>query len=212
MGTRNLTMVISNGKAVIAQYGQWDGHPDGQGATALRFLKECDMNKFRQTLDRCRFIDETKEAEIKDFLNSIGATDGWLTMEQSAEYHRRYPFLTRNNGANILNLLYGDQTDDVLWITDSSEFAADSLFCEWAYVIDLDNETFEVFEGFNKSPLNNEERFYYLQEQNKHYSERRGDDEQYYPIKHVKTYKLSELPDVKTFIEEVDKLTEEQEA
>ena len=39
MGTRNLTMVISNGKTKVAQYGQWDGYPDGQGMTALSTLK-----------------------------------------------------------------------------------------------------------------------------------------------------------------------------
>jgi hypothetical protein len=32
---------------------------------------------------------------------------------------------------------------------DYHEFALDSLFCEWAYVIDLDREVFEVYEGFS---------------------------------------------------------------
>ena len=31
MGTRNLTMVIQDQQTRIAQYGQWDGFPDGQG-------------------------------------------------------------------------------------------------------------------------------------------------------------------------------------
>lgn len=35
---------------------------------------------------------------------------------------------------------------------DSHEFLADSLFCEWAYIINLDNYSFEVHRGFNKSP------------------------------------------------------------
>jgi len=29
MGTRNLTIVTSNGKTKVAQYGQWDGYPGG---------------------------------------------------------------------------------------------------------------------------------------------------------------------------------------
>ena len=131
--------------------------------------------------------------------------------EQSAKYKEKYPFLTRDNGASILSLLNDASTEENLWIHDNSEFAADSLFCEWAYVIDLDKETFEVYKGFNQTPLEKTERFYYLQEQNKHYVERRGDDDQYYPVKHVMTYKLSELPNTETFIEEIDNLTNVEE-
>lgn len=35
MGTRNLTAVYLDGQYKVAQYGQWDGYPEGQGITAL---------------------------------------------------------------------------------------------------------------------------------------------------------------------------------
>lgn len=47
MGTRNLTVVIKKAKPVVAQYGQWDGYPSGQGATVLNFLKS--RNNERRT-------------------------------------------------------------------------------------------------------------------------------------------------------------------
>lgn len=31
MGTRNLTAVYLDGQYKVAQYGQWDGYPEGQG-------------------------------------------------------------------------------------------------------------------------------------------------------------------------------------
>ena len=40
MGTRNLTCVIKDGKYRVAQYGQWDGYPEGQGMNILNFLKK----------------------------------------------------------------------------------------------------------------------------------------------------------------------------
>jgi hypothetical protein len=38
MGTRNLTVVISNNQTKVAQYGQWDGNPSGQGVNAITTL------------------------------------------------------------------------------------------------------------------------------------------------------------------------------
>lgn len=32
---------------------------------------------------------------------------------------------------------------------DSSDFLADSLFCEWAYIINLDTKMLEFYQGFN---------------------------------------------------------------
>ena len=33
MGTRHITVIIKNGKPIVAQYGQWDGYFDGAGVT-----------------------------------------------------------------------------------------------------------------------------------------------------------------------------------
>ena len=48
MGTRNLTMVISQEKTKVAQYGQWDGYPEGQGVKILSILKKVDMSELKK--------------------------------------------------------------------------------------------------------------------------------------------------------------------
>lgn len=36
--------------------------------------------------------------------------------------------------------------------TDGIAFAANSLFCEWGYLVNLDNSTVEVYRGFQEEP------------------------------------------------------------
>ncbi|MHC5949058.1 hypothetical protein ACVXZ3_04645 [Providencia hangzhouensis] len=40
MGTRHLICVAKDGDYKVAQYGQWDGYPSGQGLTLLTFLRD----------------------------------------------------------------------------------------------------------------------------------------------------------------------------
>ena len=63
MGTRNLTMVIDRaGKLKVAQYGQWDGYPSGQGATILAFAKDKEkMAKLEKRLSSVRFYNNNKK-------------------------------------------------------------------------------------------------------------------------------------------------------
>lgn len=189
MGTRNLTMVVSNGKFKVAQYGQWDGYPKGQGATVLSFLKSTNLDDFKKRLKQVKFMGKKEKAEMDGFLKSIGSKDGWMTGEQSEKYQKKYPLLTRDNGAKILQMIM-DSTENPIYLNNSVSFATDSLFCEWAYLIDLDKNVLEVYTGFNKEPLTEMDRFY------KHTSKK----EEYTPIKLAKTYPLDNLPSEADFV------------
>lgn len=53
MGTRNLTAVYLDGQYKVAQYGQWDGYPEGQGITVLTFLRDkMDLELFKEAFLR----------------------------------------------------------------------------------------------------------------------------------------------------------------
>ena len=185
MGTRNLTMVISGGKTRIAQYGQWDGYPEGQGVNIYDFLKEADLDEFRKKLETTAFVDEDKEREIDNYLKKLGSENGWMNMEQAEKYKKKYPLLSRDVCGDILKLLYRSK-NSINWVNNSESFAADSLFCEWAYVVDMDNMKFEVYKGYNTEPLQEGERFYYLTEER--------DNPDYYPVKFLTSFDLTNLP------------------
>lgn len=185
MGTRNLTMVISGGKTRVAQYGQWDGYPEGQGVKIYSFLKDVDLDKFRNKLETTVFVDEEKEQEIDRYLKKIGSENGWMDMDQSEKYKKKYPLLSRDVCGDILKLLY-ESEDSINYVNNSEIFAADSLFCEWAYVVDMDNMKLEVYKGFNTEPLEPSERFYYLTEER--------DNEEYHPVKLLTSFDLTNLP------------------
>jgi hypothetical protein len=187
-------MVMSEGKYVVAQYGQWDGYPSGQGQTILGFLHVADMEKFKKKLKQVRLVDDEKQKEIGKFMESIGSKDGWCNMEQSDKYNKKYPYMSRDIGGEILQNIIQAEDGEEVWVQDSTDFVRDSLFCEWGYVVDLDKGTFEVYKGFNKRRVPKGQRFASM------LCSPNNIDERYYPIKHMQTYQLDNLPTMEEFL------------
>jgi len=179
MGTRGLTAVVLNGTFVVGQYGQWDHYPAGQGATILNFLKtEMDRDLFVSRLKQCRWITDD---EFDEVLTTVGSKDGMLNMDQSDHFKRIAPQLERGMGGDILQFI--QKTDGVKLLKDNVEFAFDSTFCEYAYVVDLDKNVFEVYSGYIEGAVPANNRF------------QSGS-----PVVLVKSYPLDDLPNEITFI------------
>jgi len=180
-----------NGEYRIAKYGQWDGYRSGLGTAILNFLQtEFNRGKFIAGLQKFPLL---TKAKINQFWTDAGANmaTGMATFEAADKFQKAHPELSRDpSGADILRLIQEGKCE---WSNPEVNFAADSLFCEWAYVIDLDKNTFEIYEGFNKTPLDSTERFAFLpQEQPDHR------DPEYYPVRLLKSYSLRRLPTAKT--------------
>jgi hypothetical protein len=120
MGTRGLTKIIKNDALVVAQYGQWDHYPSGQGLTALNFLR-----------------DENNIANLEKNLNLLYyPTKDEIETISSEEY----PSFSRDTGAGILELI-ANSTGPVPIFLDT-DFENDELFCEGVYTIDLSSKLF----------------------------------------------------------------------
>lgn len=129
MGTRNLTKVIDkNGVTKVAQYGQWDGYPAGQGVTAL-YHASGSLKQIEEGLSRCRFVDG-------DVAQS--AYVGFDAKEN--DFSLLFPNFSRNTCADILGVV-AYSVGEVL-LVDESEFENDTLFCEGVYTIDFQKNKF----------------------------------------------------------------------
>jgi len=135
MGTRNLIEVKYKGETKVAQYGQWNGYPTGQGADIARFLHSgYDHGKFFEALSKCRFMGE-KDNGLFDALNALPEED----------WKKACPQFSRDTGAFVLWLIYGSRGRGLL-LKDNSEFKNDYVFCEYNYLIDMDSKTVSVNE------------------------------------------------------------------
>lgn len=180
MGTRNLTCVVMDDKFVVSQYCQWDGYPEGQGATIVDFLtKKMDMEKFTKALKELKY--PTKKqivAKIKKVTGvDCAANGGWINLDESNKIKEAFPHFDRDMGAKVLEAIQDGTVKEVELETD---FVNDSLFCEWAYVIDMDNQILEVYQGFVQEPLDKSERFYKAE----------PNESGYYPVKLRAKYKF----------------------
>lgn len=208
MGTRNSVHVIVGKQTKIAKYCQWDGYVSGRGVEALTVLKKLlKPTKTKSFEDRLKEMKQKVKGvvaltneQVQNRWKQCGADDsGWVTMEVSNKFKQNNAHLSRDmGGGEVLDLVVKGKINETQL---DPEFVADSLYCEWAYVIDLDKKVFEVYAGFNEKPLKPKDRFFNLQKE--------GD--KYFPVKLVKKYKLDELPTAKNFVKEIEKLTAEPE-
>lgn len=80
-------------------------------------------------------------------------------------------------------------------LIDGIDFIKDSLFCEYAYIINLDDEVLEFWKGFQKTPQKGNR---YGTESYKPYE---GCSHEYYPCKLSLTFPLKEIDDADKIVE-----------
>jgi len=126
MWTRNMIAVKQAWVFKVANYGQWDGYPIGQGEGIRAFLSEVDINIFKEKVSACRAI--TNE-ELETILENNGK---WV---------KEYPWLSRDAGSDILKYIMEDKS--VLKMAE--DCLTPNMWIEWSYLIDLDTMTLNLY-------------------------------------------------------------------
>lgn len=138
MSTRGAFGFICKGKEYIT-YNHFDSYPDGLGKDVLEFFNsDFDSSKV-ESLKAVDLNVKPTPDQIKELLPyaDISVSSGELT---------EWYVLLRKTQGNLEAIL------ECGYFIDSKDFLVDSLFCEFAYIINLDTNRLECYEGSNKHP------------------------------------------------------------
>ena len=129
MGTRGAWGLIKNEETKVT-YNHFDSYPDGLGDNVIAFIQD-NIQKLDEIFDSLILVKEfgiiteehlthCKEQETINMDVGGGKTIDW------------YKGLRKAQGSGIHK--YGE---GLKYMIDSQGFLTDSLFCEWAYIINL---------------------------------------------------------------------------
>lgn len=141
MGTRGAITFVHDGIEKTT-YNHLDSYPSALGVDVLEWLRIAaqDLPSLRNQVANLRMVDEHATPSAEE-LERYGQLDLFCPGSASMDWYR----LLRHNQGDPSAILGSGVT------TDAARFPLDSLFCEWAYVVDLDAEVFEVYRGFQNS-------------------------------------------------------------
>lgn len=179
MGTRGIVGVVIDNQPK-STYNHFDSYPTGLGLDVVKFvdsIKDADLAALAEKFKSLTLIDEDSEPTPEQIAD---LTEKGLAPQNVSTGSDWYAWLRDAQGELGAYLDAGYMPDG------GNKFAENSLFCEWGYLVNLDNQSVEVYRGFQKEP---------------HTDGRFADAEPYeayagatyYPIKLIATIPFAEL-------------------
>lgn len=143
MGTRGAYGFIKH-KDMKVSYNHFDSYLEGLGTQMVDFIKSTSKEDLNKIYDNIILVNQTdipteeQNQEITDFLTNHGLENKYK-VENFGNGKRDWYYLLRNcQGEPQLF------KDGLRYMTDDKEFIEDNLFCEYSYLIDLDNDKFII--------------------------------------------------------------------
>jgi len=125
-------------------YNHWDSYPSGLGNNIAKFLKEfTSVDELKKIAEGIKLIqkDDKPTTKQKAECKELGLFDPEVSNQSDDDWY----CLLRNSQGDLSIYAKGFK-----YMIDSHKFLEDSLFCEWAYIINLDTAQLEIYQGFNK--------------------------------------------------------------
>lgn len=141
MGTRG-AYGFRVGKKDKVTYNHFDSYPTGLGVKILEFVKETPVEKLKEIAENVCLVDEDAKPTPEEI--AICHKAGTVDLGVGSGSQDDWYCLLRGAQGNMELLA------DCPLLIDSKEFLHDSLFCEYAYIINVDTGKVEIYRGFNK--------------------------------------------------------------
>lgn len=185
MGTRGIYGLRKNKKDKIT-YNHYDSYPSWLGENIFDFIKRHSIEEMNNLYDRLILVDENKNiitltAEEQEKLDKLIEYDDEGKIKEKDMY-----WLLRTFQGNLDKY---DEFKNVDFMCDGHDFIKNSLFCEYGYIINLDTNKLEVFEGFQTKPQKTNRYGYVC-------------DNGYYPCKIVKRINIKDIQNCDKTLEE----------
>lgn len=168
MGTRGLVGFVVD-DTVKASYNHFDSYPNGLGLDVVKFVQGiANVSEVFEKAQAITLVSEDAEPTPEQVQQITGQSK-----PDAAVGGDWYTWLRDAQGNLAEYLLIG-------FMIDNKAFGYASLFCEWGYLVNLDNKTVEVYRGFQQEP----------------HSEGRwadGEEDRYYGIRLIKTIRFADL-------------------
>lgn len=174
MSTRGAFGFTKNGVNKIT-YNHFDSYPTGLGLDIIAFIMRNNYEEISKIFDKITMVKH----------NDIPTVDQLKTLEEY--FGSRIDISKVKDMEDIIgsNQYITDFQKGFPYMIDDEKFMGNSLFCEYAYIINLDDNTLEVYYGGN------------CVSQNNRFSKFARQDEDYKEVALVGKIKLNELRTMK---------------
>ncbi len=143
MSTRGAYGIRKNETDKI-MYNHYDSYPTALGEDILKFIKEHKRKDFDDVFDFLIPIDPKTKPTPEQIKRCQSTTNLSVSKGSTEDWY----CLLRETQGNIESRM---PPNGVPYFEDYGRFLSDSIFCEWAYIINLDKNVLEIYQGFNRT-------------------------------------------------------------
>lgn len=176
MSTRGAYGFYKNGVDKIT-YNHYDSYFSGLGEEIVNFCRNTTIEDMNKIFDKIILVKEDDKPTIEDMENYVGFSNLKVGEQTLQDWY----CLLRDTQGNLEEY----KKENVKHMIDNKEFLGNSLFCEYAYIINLTTNKLEIYTGFNKRPTKNRYAKYRDLENNSGY----------YECKLVHSFDLTDIPE-----------------